>query len=82
MSRDYIKRPRAANLAEITPEQQNNTVVVAQVGGSASIKCYTHFIGDETVSNNLQSFSFTLPRPLSRLTPFLIATPFHFSFFA
>ncbi|XP_050723259.1 uncharacterized protein LOC127001987 [Eriocheir sinensis] len=50
VSRDYIKRPRAANLAEITPEQQNNTEVVAQVGGSASIKCYTHFIGDETVT--------------------------------
>lgn len=48
--RDYIKRPRAANLAEMTPEQQNNTEVVAQVGGTASIKCYTHFIGDETVT--------------------------------
>ncbi|KAK8377196.1 hypothetical protein O3P69_013680 [Scylla paramamosain] len=48
--RDYIKRPRAANLADITPEQQNNTEVVAQVGGTATIKCYTHFIGDEMVT--------------------------------
>ncbi|XP_064101205.1 lachesin-like [Macrobrachium nipponense] len=34
----------------MTAEQQNNTEVVAQVGGTATIKCYTHFQGDETVT--------------------------------
>ncbi|XP_071527541.1 zwei Ig domain protein zig-8-like isoform X2 [Panulirus ornatus] len=41
---------RDANLEPMTPEQQNNTEVVAQVGGTATIKCYTHFLGDETVT--------------------------------
>ncbi|XP_069161936.1 uncharacterized protein [Procambarus clarkii] len=47
---EYSKHPRAANLAEITPDQQNNTEVMAQVGSTATIKCYTHFLGDETVT--------------------------------
>nr|XP_045617719.1 uncharacterized protein LOC123770091 [Procambarus clarkii] len=34
----------------ITPEEQNNTEVVAQLGGTATIKCYTHFLGDEMVT--------------------------------
>ncbi|XP_063600340.1 uncharacterized protein LOC134776520 [Penaeus indicus] len=41
---------RAASFVGMTADQQNNTEVVAQVGGTATIKCYTNFLGDETVS--------------------------------
>ncbi|XP_071520185.1 zwei Ig domain protein zig-8-like [Panulirus ornatus] len=40
----------SAGLARITPAQQNNTQVIAQVGGSVTIKCYTHYLGDEMVT--------------------------------
>ncbi|XP_071538382.1 zwei Ig domain protein zig-8-like isoform X2 [Panulirus ornatus] len=48
--RELVVGPRDANPDLITPEQQNNTEVVAQVGGTATIKCYTHFLGDEMVT--------------------------------
>ncbi|XP_042892148.1 zwei Ig domain protein zig-8-like [Penaeus japonicus] len=48
--RDLVLGPRAATLDHVTVEQQNNTEVVAQVGGTATIKCYTHFLGDEMVT--------------------------------
>lgn len=51
--RDLVVGPRDTNPPLITPEQQNNTEVVAQVGGTATIKCYTHFLGDEMVRNNI-----------------------------
>ncbi|XP_071518280.1 lachesin-like [Panulirus ornatus] len=44
------KHRRGANLSETTPATQNNTEVVAQVGGTATIKCYTTFLGDEVVT--------------------------------
>ncbi|XP_050697051.1 uncharacterized protein LOC126985763 [Eriocheir sinensis] len=34
----------------ITPEQQNNTQVTAQVGGTATLRCYTHYLADEMVT--------------------------------
>ncbi|XP_069192175.1 zwei Ig domain protein zig-8 isoform X2 [Procambarus clarkii] len=46
----YSKHSRAANPRRVTPEQQNNTVVLAQVGRTATIKCYTHYLGDEMVT--------------------------------
>ncbi|XP_069945630.1 obscurin-like [Cherax quadricarinatus] len=45
-----VPRSRTTNLSRITPAQQNNTEVLAQVGGSVTIKCYTHFLGDEMVT--------------------------------
>ncbi|MPC88044.1 hypothetical protein E2C01_082934 [Portunus trituberculatus] len=33
----------------VPPSQQNNTAVTAQVGGTARIRCYTHFLADEMV---------------------------------
>lgn len=47
--RELVVGPKATTPAEVSPEQQNNTEVVAQVGGTATIKCYTHFWGDEVV---------------------------------
>ncbi|XP_071538383.1 zwei Ig domain protein zig-8-like [Panulirus ornatus] len=46
----HSKPARGVNHRRVTPEQQNNTVVVAQVGSTATIKCYTHFYGDEMVT--------------------------------
>ena len=47
--REVSKGGRDLNLALITPEAQNNTEYVAQLGGTANIRCYTHFLGDELV---------------------------------
>ncbi|XP_069982385.1 zwei Ig domain protein zig-8 [Penaeus vannamei] len=48
--RELIMGLRGETVDEITPDQQNNTEVIAQVGGTASIKCYTHHLGDDMVS--------------------------------
>ncbi|KAK8404292.1 hypothetical protein O3P69_007546 [Scylla paramamosain] len=40
-------RSRASHLSRIKPEQQNNTEILAQVGGRVTIKCYTRFLGNE-----------------------------------
>lgn len=34
----------------VPPSQQNNTAVTAQVGGTARIRCFTHFLADEMVT--------------------------------
>ncbi|XP_068215664.1 zwei Ig domain protein zig-8-like [Palaemon carinicauda] len=47
--RELIIGPRNINHDYITIEQQNNTQVTTQVGGTATLKCYTHFLGDEMV---------------------------------
>ncbi|KAK8404291.1 hypothetical protein O3P69_007546 [Scylla paramamosain] len=43
-------RSRASHLSRIKPEQQNNTEILAQVGGRVTIKCYTRFLGNEIVT--------------------------------
>ncbi|XP_068200542.1 fibronectin type III domain-containing protein-like [Palaemon carinicauda] len=48
--RDIPETTTSTFFEGMTAEQQNNTEVVAQVGGTATIKCYTHFQGDEMVS--------------------------------
>ncbi|XP_042241115.1 zwei Ig domain protein zig-8-like [Homarus americanus] len=48
--RELVVGPREATTEYITPEEQNNTEVVAQLGGTATIKCYTYFLGDEMVT--------------------------------
>ncbi|XP_042873287.1 uncharacterized protein LOC122253921, partial [Penaeus japonicus] len=48
--RELFTGSRATSFVGMTADQQNNTEVVAQVGGTATIKCYTNFLGDEMVS--------------------------------
>ncbi|KAK8721363.1 hypothetical protein OTU49_012827 [Cherax quadricarinatus] len=48
--RELVVGPREDPEELITPEEQNNTEVTAQLGGTATIKCYTHFLGDEMVT--------------------------------
>ncbi|XP_050736921.1 zwei Ig domain protein zig-8-like isoform X3 [Eriocheir sinensis] len=43
-------RSRSTHMSRIKPEQQNNTEILAQVGGSVTIKCYTHYLGNEMVT--------------------------------
>ncbi|XP_063615086.1 uncharacterized protein LOC134788153 [Penaeus indicus] len=44
-----VLRPQSA-LTSFRPEEQNNTEVVAQVGSTARIRCYTHFLGNALVT--------------------------------
>ena len=48
--RELASGGRETNLALMRPEAQNNSDVLAQVGGTAVIRCYTLYLGDELVS--------------------------------
>ncbi|XP_045126691.1 fibroblast growth factor receptor-like 1 isoform X2 [Portunus trituberculatus] len=50
VKREVVLGPRGANQTPLTPEDQNNTVIVAQVGSTATIQCYTHYLPDEMVT--------------------------------
>lgn len=48
--RGTSSRSRGNHQSRIKPDQQNNTEILAQVGGSVTIKCYTRFLGNEMVT--------------------------------
>lgn len=50
MRREMESGIRRTNLPFVSYEAQNNSVVVAQVGSSASLKCFTENLGEEMVS--------------------------------
>ncbi|XP_063848076.1 fibroblast growth factor receptor-like 1 isoform X2 [Scylla paramamosain] len=50
VKREVVLGPRSSSQMPLTPEEQNNTVIVAQVGSTATIQCYTHYLPDEMVT--------------------------------
>ena len=49
--RELSSRGRDRNAGLVTPESQNNSIVEAQLGGTATLKCYVKHLGDHLVSH-------------------------------